>query len=77
VPPDRDVVVMDNVVATTEVAIVICRLDVAVCAVDVVESVTVIAAEAVPTELCAGVPEIAPVELLIDKPLGRPLALNL
>jgi hypothetical protein len=41
-----------------------------------VESVTVITTDAVPTEFCAGVPVIAPVELLIDKPLGRPLALN-
>jgi hypothetical protein len=68
---------MDSVVGTTEAAIVIGRLDVAFWAVGVVESVTVIATDAVPTELCAGVPVIAPVELLIDKPLGKPLALYL
>jgi hypothetical protein len=32
-------------------------------------------AEEVPTELCAGVPVMVPVVLLIDKPAGRPLAL--
>jgi hypothetical protein len=31
--------------------------------------------EAVPMELCAGVPVIAPVALLMDKPLGRLAAL--
>lgn len=51
------------------------RFAVAVCDAGMVESVTVIVAEAVPTELCAGVPVIAPVELLIDNPPGRPLAL--
>ena len=40
-----------------------------------VESVTLIVAEAVPTELCAGVPVIIPVEALIDSPLGRFVAL--
>jgi hypothetical protein len=68
---------MDSVVGTTEAAIVIGRLDVAFWAVGVVESVTVIATDAVPPDLCAGVPVIAPVELLIDKPLGKPLALYL
>ena len=40
-----------------------------------VESVTVIATEAVPTEVAAGVPVIGPVELPIARPLGRPDAL--
>ena len=51
------------------------RCAVAVCAAGIVESVTVMVAEAVPTELCAGVPVIAPVALLIASPPGRPLAL--
>jgi hypothetical protein len=46
------------------------------CGVGWPESVTVTAAEAVPTEFCAGVPAIAPVEVLMDNPLGRLLALN-
>jgi len=50
-------------------------LAVADCCVGLVESWTVTATEAVPAEPCAGVPVIAPVELLIDSPLGRPLAL--
>jgi len=50
-------------------------LAVADCFVGWVESRTVTATEAVPTEPCAGVPVIAPVELPIDMPLGRPLAL--
>ena len=51
------------------------QMAVAVCAVGRVESVTVMVAEAVPTELCGGVPVIAPVEPLIASPPGRPLAL--
>jgi hypothetical protein len=50
------------------------KLDVAVCNVGVVESVTVTETVAVPTAVV--VPVIAPVELLIDNPLGRPLAVN-
>ena len=75
-PPGRDVVVIESVGATAA-AIVICRFAVAVWTVGEVESVTLIATVVVPTELCAGVPVIAPVELLIDNPLGRPLALYL
>jgi hypothetical protein len=48
-------------------------LDVADCAVGLVESVTLIATVDVPAAV--GVPVIAPVELPIDKPLGSPLAL--
>jgi hypothetical protein len=44
------------------------------CGVGCVESVTVIATGAVPTAVAAGVPVIAPVELLIDKPVGSPVA---
>jgi hypothetical protein len=50
------------------------EFDVAVCAVGVVESVTVIATEAVPTTF--EVPVTAPVELLIDRPEGRLFALK-
>jgi hypothetical protein len=48
---------------------------VADCAVGAAESFTVTAIESVPTELAAGVPLIAPVVLLIDRPLGSPMAL--
>lgn len=54
---------------------VMLRLAVADCAVGLVESVTVIFTESVPTALCAGVPVIEPVVLLIERPLGRPVAL--
>jgi hypothetical protein len=47
------------------------RLEAADCAEGWVESVTLMVTDAVPTELCAGVPVIAPVALLMDKPLGR------
>jgi hypothetical protein len=65
------------VVVTARVAglILMLRLAVADCDVGWVESVTLMVAEVVPMELCAGVPVIAPVALLIDKPLGRPVAL--
>jgi hypothetical protein len=55
--------------------IVMLRLDVADCGEGAVESVTLIAADAVPMELCAGIPVIAPVEPLIASPLGKLLAL--
>ena len=74
-PPGRDVVVMASGLGATEAAIVIGRLAVAECGEFVLESLTVIATDDVPTELCTGVPEIEPVELLIDNPPGRPLAL--
>jgi hypothetical protein len=53
--------------------IVILKLAVAVCIVGWVESVAATVTEAVPTTVV--VPVIAPVELLIDNPLGNPLAL--
>ena len=52
------------------------RSVVADCAVGCVESVTVNTTAVVPTELCAGVPVIAPVEALIESPLGKLLALK-
>ena len=39
-----------------------------------VESVTLIVAEAVPTALCMGVPVIAPLASLIERPPGSPVA---
>jgi hypothetical protein len=75
VPPGRDVVVMASGLGATEAAIVIGKFAVAERGEFVLESLTVIATDDVPTELCAGVPEIEPVELLIDNPPGRPLAL--
>jgi hypothetical protein len=71
-----EVVVMVNGLVRTGATTVRLRVAVVDCAVGCVESVTVITTDAVPTELCAGVPVIAPVELPIDKPLGRPVALN-
>lgn len=73
-PLGSEVVAMDNVGGATEAAIAIRRVDVADFGVGWVESFTVKDTDTVPTELCAGVPVIAPVELLIDSPLGRPLA---
>jgi hypothetical protein len=55
------------------VLIVTLKLAVAVCIVGWVESVAATVTEAVPTTVV--VPVIAPVELLIDNPLGNPLAL--
>jgi hypothetical protein len=75
VPPGRDVVVMASGLGATEAAIVMGRFAVAERGEFVLESLTVIATDDVPTELCTGVPEIEPVELLIDNPPGRPLAL--
>jgi hypothetical protein len=40
-----------------------------------VESVTLTVADAVPTEFCAGIPVIIPVEALMDRPPGRFVAL--
>jgi hypothetical protein len=71
-----EVVVMASGLGRTGAITVRLKVAFADCAVGCVESVTVITTDAVPTEFCAGVPVIAPVELLIDKPLGRPLALN-
>jgi hypothetical protein len=51
------------------------RVDAADCDEGIVESVTLMAIDAAPIELCAGVPVIVPVERLIVSPLGRLLAL--
>ena len=66
-----------EVVVTASVAGLILRLklEAADCGEGCVESVTLMVTDAVPTELCAGVPVIAPVALLMDKPLGRLAAL--
>jgi hypothetical protein len=48
------------------------RLAVADCEEGWLESVTLMVAEAVPP--CVGVPVIMPVELLMERPPGRPLA---
>ncbi len=50
------------------------RVAVAVCAVGVAESFTMTATEAAPTAFAAGVPVMLPVELLIESPLGKPVA---
>ena len=66
-----------EVVVTARVAGLILRLklEAADCGDGCVESVTFMVTDAVPAELCAGVPVIAPVALLMDKPLGRLAAL--
>ena len=56
-------------------AMVTDKLTEADCAVGRVESVTVAVTGEVPSALTAGVPVIAPVVWLMDRPLGRPLAL--
>jgi len=77
VPSGSEAVVMvRGLVGTTAARTVRLRVAVADCAVGCVESVTVSATETVPTEVAAGVPVTAPVEPLIDRPLGRPVALN-
>jgi hypothetical protein len=51
------------------------RFAVADCAVGFPASVTVTFTEWLPAALSAGVPVIAPVELLIERSLGKPVAL--
>jgi hypothetical protein len=71
VPPVREVVVTTRVAAL----MLMLRLEFADWEDGWDESVTLIVAEAVPTELCAGVPVIIPVDALIDSPPGRFVAL--
>ena len=70
-PPGRVVVVTASLAGL----ILMLRLEAADCGEGVVESVTLMVTEAVPMELGPGVPVIVPVALLIDKPLGRAVAL--
>jgi hypothetical protein len=55
--------------------ILMLRLEVADCDDGCVESVTLMVTDAVPMELCTGVPVIAPVALFMDKPAGKPATL--
>ena len=73
-PPGREDVVIASLLAT-EPAIEICRFDFADSGVYLVESVTVKVTDTVPDPV--GTPAIAPVELLMDSPAGRPLAVYL
>ncbi len=73
-PSGKDVVVILSALVTIGAFTEIRKVVFADLAVGVVESVTAIATDAAPTEPCAGLPEITPVDLLIDNPLGRPLA---
>jgi hypothetical protein len=67
VPPGRE-----EVVTAREVGLILMlRAEVADCGEGRLESVTLIVAEAVPTELCVGVPVIMPVVLLKVSPLGK------
>jgi hypothetical protein len=77
VPPGKELVVIaSGVGAVGGVALILMlRLAVADCDEGWLESVTFTVADHVPTEFCAGVPVIVPVPLLIDRPLGRLLAL--
>jgi hypothetical protein len=72
VPPGRE-----EVVTAREVGLILMlRVEVADCGEGLLESVTLIVAAAVPTELSAGVPAIMPVVLLMVSPLGRLPALK-
>lgn len=75
VPDGSDVVVMPSVPDCPE-PMVRLRDAVAVWAVGLVESVTVIVALEVPAVDCVGVPERVPVVALIESPLGNPVALK-
>jgi hypothetical protein len=67
VPPGSE-----DVVTPREVGLILMlRVEVADCGVGLLESVTLIVADAVPTELCTGVPVIMPVVLLMVSPLGK------
>jgi hypothetical protein len=70
-PAGREVVVTARVAGL----ILRLRLEAADCGEGLVESVTLMFTEAVPMEFCAGVPAIAPVVLLMERPLGKPAAL--
>jgi hypothetical protein len=66
----------EEVVTASEAGLILMlRSAVADCEEGWLESVTLMVADAVPAELCEVVPVIKPVELLIDRPFGRPLAL--
>lgn len=75
VPSGREVVTMASVLAVDAAETVRERTAVAACGVGAVESFTVIDTDATPTAVAAGVPVMAPVELLMVRPLGSPLAL--
>jgi len=67
VPPGRE-----EVVTAREAGLILMlRVEVADCGEGRLESVTVIVADAVPTDLCAGVPVIMPVVLLMVSPFGK------
>ena len=63
------------VTARVAALILMLRLEVADWGDGWVESVTLMVTEVVPMELSAGVPVMAPVEPLMDKPAGRLAAL--
>jgi hypothetical protein len=73
VPPDNELVVTASGVGAVGGVALILMLRLAVADWDEgwVESVTFTVADHVPKEFCAGVPVIAPVPLLMDRPLGR------
>lgn len=75
VPAGRDVVVIFSEELDEADAIVIDPFALADCGVVAVESVTVNETGVVPTELCAGVPVMAPFERLMASPPGKPFAL--
>ena len=62
----------EEVVTAREVGLILMlRVEVADCGEGLLESVTLIVADAVPTEPCVGVPVIMPVVLLMVSPLGK------
>ena len=74
-PPGREVVVTASAAGLVAGLMLMLRLELADWEDGWVESVTLTVAEAVPTEFCAGIPLIIPVEALMDRPLGRLVAL--
>jgi hypothetical protein len=75
VPPGREVVVTASAAGLAAGPMLMLKLELADWEDGWVESVTLTVAEAVPTEFCAGIPVIIPVEVLMDRPLGRLVAL--
>ena len=75
VPPGSDVFVIvgpPDWVAPLTVRLIVALADWFGCP----ASATVMVTDAVPTALCAGVPLMVPLEASIERPLGRPVALN-
>jgi hypothetical protein len=75
VPAGREVVVTASAAGLAAGLMLILKLELADWEDGWLESVTFTVAEAVPTEFCAGIPVITPVDAPMDRPLGRLVAL--